>query len=507
MSARFYCKRTEVFIPLGGSYLIFTHMMQMLENPSLIGRLYRWMAQLVNKPSAVLVYVVVITLMSSFLRIYKLDEWSFWGDEMFSLSGSEDGFNYSPIRKALSLELIWAVTAAHGLNEWNARIVPALIGICTIPILFFIVRKLFDTPTALLAALLLALSTWHIYWSQNARFYAALLLFYTLAMFFFYWGMEHDKPWYLVLCLLFLSLAVKERLLAIFFIPIIMVYLVLLKTPLFEKPKGWRLRNLAILVLPGVMGSLLFAGPYLLNLPDWFSGFGFSNNDAFWLMSSFVFYVGIPVVILGGFGGLHLVIQKDRAGLLLCVSAVLPILILSAISPFHYTANRYAFISLTSWVALAAFSVTAFIKNTIQSGKLLSLGMLFVLLTSSIGENVLYYFYQNGNRENWRAAFSYVSQHRQPDDLVASGHALIADYYLSTDTTYFGNFDLDEEIVKGNRIWFIEDNASIQKFPALHSWLIENTQLVSVHDVTFQARIFSMRVYLYDPALRENQGN
>jgi hypothetical protein len=446
--------------------------------------------------------VLGITLAGTFLRLYKLGEWSFWGDESFTFSGQEDGFNYNPIRQSFSLTLIQSAIAMNGLNEWNARIVPAIIGIITIPVIFFMVKRLFNTVTALLAALLLALSPWHLYWSQNARFYTALLLFYSLSLYFFYLGIEQDKPWYLIICLFFLGLAVKERLLALFFLPVVVIYVVLLYAFSFEQPKGWRFRNLAIFLMPGLVGGIFFAGPYLLDLPGWFSGFGFANNSPLWLAGSFASYVGLPVICLGSVGGIYLVMQKNRAGLLLSVSAVVPLLSLMAVSTFHYTANRYAFISLASWLILAAISLTTLIKKTFGSARFLAWGVLLVLLVSPLSENALYYRYQNGNREDWKAAFAYIREHWGPEDLVASGRPQIADYYLGTQSIAFDRDSFDQIAVQEQRIWFVEDIASIEKFPELHSWLTQNTRLVSVHDVYFQVRNFTIRVYLYEPGPR-----
>jgi hypothetical protein len=92
-------------------------------------RLFLWLAQTINQPTVVAFCLLAITVVGAFLRIYKLGEWSFWGDEMFTVSGEEDGFNYSLFRQSLSLSLIQTVTRFHGVNEWNARIVPAMIGI------------------------------------------------------------------------------------------------------------------------------------------------------------------------------------------------------------------------------------------------------------------------------------------------------------------------------------------------------------------------------------------
>lgn len=470
-------------------------------------RFYRWLTQIAGKPIAVYLCLLSITLAGAFLRAYQLSEWSFWGDEIFTVSGSEDGFNYTPLRKSISSALIQLVTTMKGLNEWNARIVPAIIGVITIPIFYSIVKKIFDIRTALLAALLLALSPWHLYWSQNARFYTALLLFFSLALFFFYWGIEQDEPGYLLLSLLFLGLAAKERLLALFFVPIILIYLLSLHIFSFEKPKGWRYRNFAILALPGLIGGFLFAGPYLLNLPAWMSGFGFANNSPFWLAGGFAFYVGLPVICLGAAGGAYLLTQKSRAGLLMCISAVLPVFLLLVVSSFHYTANRYAFLSLTSWLVLAAVSAITFIEKSVWPVKLLALGALLVLLVQPLGEDVLYFMTQNGNRDNWKAAFAYVQQHRRPNDMVAVGNLQLADYYLSAQSIAFDQINFEQLKTEDQSIWFVEDLASQQKFPKLHNWLAQNAQLVSIHDVNFQARTFSMRVYLYSPGGGRGTGN
>ena len=135
---------------------------------------------------------------------------------------------------------------------------PSCFGVVSIPVLYGFIRKVFNPRVGLTASLFLALSPWHIYWSQNARFYTALLLFYTLALFTFYIGIEEDRPWVLVASLVFLGLAARERLLALFFIPVVLGYLLILKITPFRTPPGLRWRNLAIYFLPGLsLGAFL----------------------------------------------------------------------------------------------------------------------------------------------------------------------------------------------------------------------------------------------------------
>ncbi len=155
------------------------------------------------------ILLAVISL-AAFLRFYKLGQWGFWGDEAFTLSGREDGFNYSIFRRSLATDLIRFSVGYLGVSEWSARLVPALIGVLTIPLTYIPVRRLFGVATALIAAAMLALSTWHLYWSQNARFYSLLLLFYTLALLVFYMGFEEDRSWLILGSLALFGLAAQR---------------------------------------------------------------------------------------------------------------------------------------------------------------------------------------------------------------------------------------------------------------------------------------------------------
>src|ERR1044072_1063224 len=121
-----------------------------------------------------------------------------------------------------------------------------MICVLSIPTLFFPVRRLLGDWVALISALLLAVSPWHIFWSQNARFYTSLLLFYTLALYAFHLGLERNKPGYFVLFYGFVYLAFSERLFAFFIFPVIVAYIVSLWLFKFEKPVGLTFRNLAL---------------------------------------------------------------------------------------------------------------------------------------------------------------------------------------------------------------------------------------------------------------------
>ena len=151
------------------------------------------------------------TALGGVLRFYKLGEWSFWIDEVITLRQAEPLDVLDVFQQPAYRALTGSALDLFGVSEWSARMVPALVGVITIPVLYFIARRIFDDRVAMISSFLLAIAPWHIYWSQNARFYTILLLLYTLALFALYIGMEEDRPAYLVIGGRLLFLAARER--------------------------------------------------------------------------------------------------------------------------------------------------------------------------------------------------------------------------------------------------------------------------------------------------------
>lgn len=87
-----------------------------------------------------------------------------------------------------------ASIVAFGDNLYGVRMASAVQGILTVPLLYLVVKKLFDTRVALVAAGLLVFSQWHIHYSRSGlsnigALVASLLLFY-----FFLRGLERRRP-------------------------------------------------------------------------------------------------------------------------------------------------------------------------------------------------------------------------------------------------------------------------------------------------------------------------
>jgi mannosyltransferase len=444
-------------------------------------------------------YIILagITFLAAGLRLYRLGEWSFWGDEVAWMDFSRIIFDYPITRWPVSPLLIHQALKFLGTSEFSARVVPALLGIVTVP--DFLAKNIYGSLAALISALLLAISPWHLYWSQNARFYTSLLLFYTLALFTFYFAVERDRLIYMLISLIFLGLAYQERKLALMLVPVAAAYLILLRVLPLERPAGLSFRNVGLLFLPFLPLVIRFSLPIIQMRSSWLNIFGRINNSPFWILSGVIYYVGLPLVIISVFGAFYLLVNKDRAALLLSLAVAIPLLTIMVFSLFQYSANRYVFISLPAFVILASVAVKDLLVNTQNKTRFLGIGVLMILVLTALSEDVLYYRYQNGNREDWRAAIKFVRQNKKDGDLVVVADPRVGDYYLPNETTGMWSLDPSRLERQDGDVWIVEDKSVDGLYPNLLRWIQSNTQLVAVYDVNVRARNFKLRVYLYQP--------
>ncbi|NES82023.1 MAG: phospholipid carrier-dependent glycosyltransferase [Moorea sp. SIO2B7] len=80
-----------------------------------------------------------------------------------------------------------------GLNEFGARFPAALIGILTIPILYYLAKEFFNQRVALIAALFLAISPWHIQFSRIAFRAIIFPLLFCISLIFFLKSLRQTK--------------------------------------------------------------------------------------------------------------------------------------------------------------------------------------------------------------------------------------------------------------------------------------------------------------------------
>ncbi len=141
--------------------------------------------------SRTILAITALVLVAAPVRLVNLGMLSFYADEettaMPSRSLAEGNGARMPsgmeYRRALPLTWLNSVSARLvGVdNDGAYRLPTALFGIVTVPLLFLAARTRGATRVALIAALLLALSEWHLVFSRQARMYVPFLLFFIAA--------------------------------------------------------------------------------------------------------------------------------------------------------------------------------------------------------------------------------------------------------------------------------------------------------------------------------------
>jgi mannosyltransferase len=149
-----------------------------------------------NRATVALLAAVVAA--GAALRFATLDLQSFWVDEGATvlllrddLGGLLDGLTVTEKTPPLYYLLSWLWTRPFGTGEVGVRSLSALIGVLTIPAAFALARELVGERAGLLAAALVAVNPLLVWYSQEARAYALLVLLATLATLY----AARGQPW------------------------------------------------------------------------------------------------------------------------------------------------------------------------------------------------------------------------------------------------------------------------------------------------------------------------
>ena len=137
--------------------------------------------------------LAVITLLAAIVRFVTLDLQSFWHDEAVTVNrilqaGLWDTLDAVPDNEStppLYYLLSWVWTRPFGIGEVGLRSFSALCGTLTIPVVYAAAARLATVRVALVASALAAVSPLLVWYSQEARAYALLVLLCALSFLYF----------------------------------------------------------------------------------------------------------------------------------------------------------------------------------------------------------------------------------------------------------------------------------------------------------------------------------
>lgn len=134
------------------------------------------------------------------LRFATLDAQSFWQDEAATIDLLRDGFAdmlrrlpESESTPPLYYVVAWLWSQIAGTGEIGVRALSALFGTATIPVAYGIGARISGTRAGLIVAALVATNPYLVWYSQEARAYALLVLLTALAVLFLVRG--NTRAW------------------------------------------------------------------------------------------------------------------------------------------------------------------------------------------------------------------------------------------------------------------------------------------------------------------------
>ncbi len=392
------------------------------------------------RPATTALWLAVIVALGAALRLYQLGAESYWLDEndtvrlaalpLINLLRSLATPDRAPLYYLLAHGWIRMV----GNGEAAMRLLSALAGIASVPLLFCVGRALLDQKVGLLAAALLAVSEFAIRQAQEVRYYSFVLLLTLLAAWCAIRARDHGRTSDFLALTITTLLLVSAHFYTLFWLAALWLYL-LLRRPWTRGAAGtarqwlsWQaLTVIGLLPLPLLAVRALWRGKY--------KPLGWLSRPEPWApvrdAVSYVIPQHTPAIALAGFallalllGGIAVVRWRASGGereatrlpvetlWLLGLWAACPLLIPFILSwtvePLYI--DRYTVPALPAILLLVAAGLLAL-------RSVLPLPLTVALLAIPIVPGLANYYATPVN-EQWREAAAYVDAQAQPGDIV-----------------------------------------------------------------------------------------
>ncbi len=426
-----------------------------------------------------LLTLTALVILGGGLRLFYLDHQSFWNDEFATIRDSS--IEKSRVLRSEDFEpslwdrRIWQnphgplyyailhIWAGLGTNEFTLRLLSVLIGTATIPLIFLLGEKLFDSTTGLGAAFLLAISPFHLWYSQEVRMYVLLMFCATIAVYAFLRLLEEPTPRWAAIHGIAAVLSVFSFPAAGATLLAINLYFLLFYKRHRHAVKTWLLTNLGAGLCVGIF--LILAFPFFQRLvadsrlpvgredtvtdPGGIAQLGY----AFFVFSTgysvgpslrelhesptfsqFVPYIPVLIVFALTFAGAFVIglvrAYRDRqtfAFLLLVL--LLPLLLIFGVSSVKQTTFnvRYVAPSVMAFIIILSAGVTGLRRRYIQGA------IAAALVGCSLYAVGQYYFNPRYAKADVRSAAAYVAKEAHEGDVITGYRTSAFRFYFTRD--------------------------------------------------------------------------
>jgi len=381
-----------------------------------------------QKQAKIAVALAAILLLGLFLRVHGLGKESLWTNEWYSITIARldvtQIFYEADNNPPLYYILLHYWMGLFGDSEAAIRSLSAVFSVLSIFAIYKLGELIFDRETAIISALLLALSPYHIWYAQEARTYSLLALLTLLSMYFFLRSLERKDAPIRVGYVLSTVLLMYTHRFGLFLVAAQNIYMFIRfrTTKGFYRPhlKKWALLQGTALLMFTPWANMLIARILTLENRGFFRPIPSLGS----LLTAFTKYSGSALLLPFLLALVYLAIASDKKNppdkrdalkttrsYLLMTWLLTPVLLPFAIAqvfPLPYN-TRYTISASLAFYLLIAAGIRSIKNKSLQQAALL---MLLFALVISLGYPI------KDKKEQWREVARYVDAQAEANDLV-----------------------------------------------------------------------------------------
>lgn len=360
-----------------------------------------------------LALATILILLAFLSRSYGLADAALIDDEYYTAWAAHE--RYKKLVNPAYYLLTHLSQQTFGMTEWAARFPAMVLGALSIPLFFATWRQIIGRNAALIGAILILFSSWHLWFSQFSRYYSGVFLFGLLSFFFYYRAVVLDDLRHLAGAFICNFLGV------LFHATTVMVpiscgafSLLILLSPLRAIGYSRRIAgtHLAICTALGLTAAVGF-----LSLAEsWVEKGAGKGPSPLGLLFQFVRDMELPIVLAAIFGAVLLLQRETFKGIFIGLGVCIPALAMLAASPTMEIKPHYMFYSFPLIVAAAAVLCETMRAYFSRDARIVGYVGVALVVTGTLPRFVSHY--TDRFRPDIRDAVRIVVERYQPGDVV-----------------------------------------------------------------------------------------
>ena len=384
--------------------------------------------------------VVVVLILSFGIRLFRIQHHNIWGDEAFSVAFSRQALNLvlssgAETHPPLYHTLLHIWISLVGDSIFSLRYFSVLPGVTLVAIVFVIGRRLLGYQTGLLTAAMMGISSFAVYYSQEARMYSWVACFCAIALYaHLRWELTASGKWLFMFVIGMLA-AVFTHYYSFFVLLAQNLYMFQQRKNSLHQWRKWIWVQVFIFLIyiPWAFAQLDFITS---KASARWQELSIGGMNTVWVGTLTAFGVGETVAIYGQWLGVVLLIplatglrstySGSKQGIAVLYWLIVPLvcsLLVAPLMPFYHP--RYLIVVLPAYLLLLA---NGFRSNT----RLLGGTWLILFAVVNVMSLNNYFYNQQYAKGGYGDLIAYIQDHIQDEDgiLLQNGaQAPLYEYY------------------------------------------------------------------------------